>query len=127
MKPSETNDRQWIFTVSQILQEVDTDNAGKWLIFVPQESIDEHWEKIKLATESGILGFQSKTSTKLSGMRYPGDALICVFTKDYRDDADIKRVREELRKLGHTQRLAYKRNKESDAHKYGSESVYFWD
>ena len=37
-------------------------NSGKWLVFEHINKIDEVWEKIKFATEEGLLGYASKVS-----------------------------------------------------------------
>ena len=37
--------------------------TGKWMIFAPVSELDSHWEKIRIATEKGELGFAAKVST----------------------------------------------------------------
>lgn len=54
---------------------------------------------------SGILGIAAKVAPKT-----PGNDLhvTCVYTKNYLDMDDVKRVRQGLRSLGFTKQLKYK-------------------
>ena len=96
--------------------------TGKWLIFVNRENIDEVWEKIKSATEQGILGIEAKVSTakpKPADRGYEKDKhVICVYTYDWTDEKDVKRVREELRKLDITNKIPYKADEDTIKGKY---------
>jgi activator of 2-hydroxyglutaryl-CoA dehydratase len=96
--------------------------TGKWLIFVNRKNIDEVWQKIKSATEEGILGIEAKVSTatpKPEDIGYDNDThVICVYTYDWTDEKDVKRVREELRKLGITNRIPYKTDEDTGKGKY---------
>ncbi len=81
--------------------------VGKWLLYVPKDSIDQVWKKVAHATLEGELGSSTKVAT--ARQAGPGDEyVICVYTEDYLDTDDVKRVREKLRGLGFTQRLYYK-------------------
>ncbi len=44
--------------------------------------------------------------------------VICVYTYDYADEADVRRVREELRALGFIDKLSYKADEDTLAGKY---------
>ena len=44
--------------------------------------------------------------------------VICVYTYDWRDAADVGRVRQRLRELGMTQRIAYKSDEDTHMGKY---------
>jgi hypothetical protein len=90
--------------------------SGKWLVFTSEDSINSVWALLRNATREGKLGYAAKTSTKLG---YKGsDYVICVYTKDYRNEKDVFRVREELRKLGITKRIPYKTDRATLEKKY---------
>ncbi len=48
----------------------------------------------------------------------PRMKVICVYTYDWTDEADVRRVREELRALGITSKIAYKADSDTDAGRY---------
>lgn len=111
-KPSQEYDVNWIFAKnlednSKGTFEDQIHQSGKWMIFIPFEKVDDLWEKIRDATIDGRLGEISKVSTAKSG---DGFKIICVQTYDVNDRDDIDRVRDELYKLGVTQKIPYKMN-----------------
>jgi len=79
--------------------------VGKWLIYTPHEKINEVWKTVASSTLKGELGVDAKVSTVVQGT---SEYVICVYTKDYLDVDDVKRVRKRLAELGFTQRLYYK-------------------
>jgi hypothetical protein len=82
--------------------------VGKWLVFVARESVDEVWGRIRHATETGQLGIAAKVSTsRPSGYKSP-DHVICVYTYDFRDKANVGEVLKQLREIGITGKLYYK-------------------
>lgn len=93
--------------------------SGKWLIFVSRKNIDVVWNKIKEATEKGVLGIESKTATKLNPSRSNAH-VICVYTYDWTDKKDVMRVREELRKLGVVNKIRYKTDEDTIKGRYSS-------
>lgn len=142
-KPSKYTKDYWIFAFSPTYKEEELTEihkrlikkkrmleknklkTGKWLIFVNKENIDEVWEKIKSATEQGILGIETKVSTakpKPADIGYEKDKhvihVICVYTYDWTDEKDVKRVREELRKLDITNKIPYKADEDTIKGKY---------
>lgn len=82
--------------------------VGKWLIFVPPEYVDEIWDRVKKATETGKLGISAKVSTAWPSAYESQDHVICVYTYDFRDKADVGRVLGGLRDLEIPGRLFYK-------------------
>ncbi len=86
-------------------------NPGKWLLFVTPEDVDEVWHKIVRAEQEGRLGDGSKVSTA-TGLQSPRannrKHVIVVYTRDHEDEADVMRVRDELRQLGFVAPIAYK-------------------
>lgn len=80
-----------------------TERSGKWLFYVSPDVVDEVWARVAAATVEGRLGSSSKVSTAWPNprLRSPLKArVICVYTYDYDDEDDVKRVRESLRKIG---------------------------
>lgn len=78
---------------------------GKWLIYASPENTNEVWKTIASSTLKGELGVDAKVSTVLQGT---SEFVICVYTENYLDVNDAKRVRKKLAELGFTQRLYYK-------------------
>ena len=85
-------------------------NSGKWLIFIKFTNVDMVWEKIKTATEKGLLGESAKVSTAAIHpfASKPDLKVICVYTYDYTDKDDVMTIRDELRKLGVINKIPYK-------------------
>lgn len=96
------------------------ERSGKWLIFVPVDQVDEAWEKVKRATEEGLLGGSAKVATAKPNANAadPSVKVICVYTYDSDDQADVRRVRNELRKLGFTKPMPYKTDEATYAGHY---------
>ncbi len=120
-KPSEFKDAFWIYARRQRgTYPHRTEKSGKWLLFVPTESIDAVWEKIRRATEQGRLGNASKVSTALPKPNFKdtGKRVICVYTCDSDDADDVRQIRAELRKLGFTNKISYKTDEDSWSGKY---------
>ena len=86
--------------------------TGKWCIFHPSSEVDEAWEKISKAVKEGKLGAVAKVSTWHSAQQpqYKDNHVICVYTDDYTDEKDVRRVRDALTDLGYLQPLKYKRD-----------------
>jgi len=95
---------------------------GKWLVFVSRKDVDEVWEKIRAATEAGRLGISAKVSTAKPNplSTNPEKHVICVYTPDWTDEADVMRVREELRRLGITGKIPYKSDEDTLKGKYAA-------
>jgi hypothetical protein len=110
-KPSETVDDYWIFSVRRKgFYPASNENSGKWLIFAKIDTVDIVWEKIRLATEEGLLGGNSKVATAKPNPNAPNSntKVICVYTYDYTDREDVMRIRGELRKMGVETKIPYK-------------------
>lgn len=93
-----------------------TPRGGKWLIFVSVRNLDHVWSKIKRAVEEGKLGGIAKTvqSGGNSGRSKSAATVICVYTYDWMDVQDVKRIRAELRKIGITRKLSYKTDEDTE-------------
>jgi hypothetical protein len=68
----------------------------------------------------GSLGGSAKVATSRPSPRAksPDLRVICVYTYDWKDEKDVMRVRRELRKLGVTERIAYKADEDTLAGNY---------
>jgi len=120
-KPSEVTDVYWIYAVRKKGKyPKPTPRSGKWLIFVDPENVNEVWVKINKAVEEGKLGDSAKVSTAKPNPLAGGSKahVICVYTYDWTDEKDVKRIREELRKLGITNKIPYKADEDTLKGKY---------
>lgn len=122
-KPSETTEVYWITARRKIGKYPRGSlRRGKWLVFAPKERIDGVWLEIKRATEEGELGGSSKVATaKPSPLsKNKDEVVICVYTYDWTDVADVRRIRQGLRNLGITQRIAYKTDEDTHGQVQGA-------
>jgi len=83
--------------------------SGKWLIFVPRrpDTVDNLWAQIVESTLAGTLGTSAKVSARDENDP-THEHVICVYNADYRSVVEVYRIRDELRRLGVTNRIAYK-------------------
>lgn len=121
-KPSEIFDDPWTWAESSFPREQVTERSGKWMIFSPLEEHDQAWEVIRVSTEVDELGFSAKAATAFENPRRLNDKekVICVYTYDYSDLSDVRRVFNQLRGLGFAQQLPYKSNADTRAGNYGN-------
>ncbi len=123
-KPSEVTDAYWLHAERKTgTYPADTENCGKWLVFVPVAQIDEVWARIKLAIEEGRLGSSAKVATARPNPNAtnPDSKVICVYTYDWTDEEDVRRVRHELRVLGIISKIPYKADAETYAGRYANQ------
>lgn len=68
--------------------------TGKWMLFPTVEDVDYVWAKVAKGTAEGELGVAAKVAAREDGVEGDGGArrLICVYTKDFADAEDVKRV-----------------------------------
>jgi hypothetical protein len=129
--PSRTTQMYWIVQDAPglVADELSGDLGGKWLIFVPADRADEAWKKIRDETTAGRLGTSAKVSTAKPNPESRDErTVIYIYTKDWRDEADVMRVRERLRELGFEERIGYKRNIETYQGEYserGKKVTYY--
>lgn len=118
--PSKITEEFWVGTVAPPSPVARGPRSGKWLIFTPPEDHDDVWDKIRAATELGRLGYSAKAATALQGRANRAGALVtCVYTHDYEDHDDIRRVLAALRELGIEGRLSYKSDEATLQGTYG--------
>ena len=119
----------WVYAQRKIgTYPAHTSRGGKWLIFVSGHTLHTVWEKIRVALERGKLGGLAKASTMKYGMHSPDSkhGVICVYTHDWKDHQDVKRIREELRKIGITRKIPYRTDEDTERgtyHANGSEKI----
>ena len=119
--PSEVFNIPWIYARRKKGKYPESkDNCGKWLIYVYEKNIDIVWKLIKTATKDGLLGDASKVSTGMPSPLAPKANLkvICVYTYDYTDKTDVMKIREQLRKIGVTNKIPYKTDNATRAGNY---------
>jgi len=120
-KPSKVTDVYWVYAKRERGKyPKTTKRSGKWLVFVNCKNIDEVWEKIKKATKEGKLGNNAKVATSITNpyATEPHKKVICVYTYDSTDEKDVKRIRDELRRLGITDKIPYKTDEDTRNGKY---------
>jgi hypothetical protein len=120
-------DAFWVYVEGPGGSDADPASVGKWMLFVPVGQADQWWDTVRNATQNGLLGIGAKVGTARRNPRATSDQtrLICVYTRDWQDQADACRVLGSLRDLGVRWRLAYKTDEATTAGVYGrGSSVY---
>ena len=120
LTPTSTTTDFWVAAFRQRKDYPESnENCGKWLIFVSPLRVDELWSTIRSATEAGLLGESAKCSTaRPNPNAVDGNHVICVYTYDWTDTGDVKRIRGELRKLGVDWKIPYKSDADTNAGRY---------
>lgn len=72
--------------------------CGKWMLFPTKNKVDRYWAAVVQGTVESRLGIAAKVATRPDKPDEPTQ-VICVYTKDMTDEADIKRVLVELVRL----------------------------
>ena len=109
--PTKEKRKYWLFAERKVgSYPAHTERGGKWLIFIPKTAIDEVWSRIRQAVEEGKLGGSAKVSTARPRPTStdPSSHVICVYTCDALDEADVQRIRSSLRDLGIVSKIPYK-------------------
>ncbi len=123
-KPAQVVDVPWLFAERKAGDcPSHTERGGKWLLFAPVAQVDEVWAKIKQATEAGLLGSLAKVATAMPSplATNPARRLICVYTYDWTDVADVRRVRSQLRDFGFVAKIQYKADDDTRAGSYSGQ------
>lgn len=102
--------------------------SGKWLVFSDIKDHDSIWQKIKRATQDGLLGVGAKAATSKPNPNAPSvdEKVICIYTYNWLDIDDVYRVEKTLRKIGIEQTLYYKTDSDTIAGQYkinGSKNI----
>ncbi|WP_164842753.1 putative phosphothreonine lyase domain-containg protein [Actinoplanes solisilvae] len=125
--PSETIDDWWI-TVQAPERASGADGAaGKWLVFVPVRYVDHFWKIISQAVLEGKLGPSAEVATARPNPHQtdPTRRVIVVYTADWTDEDDVRRVLRELRELGITWRITYKTDDDTTRGVYGRHAATY--
>jgi len=110
LRPSVTHDRPWLHVFRRTKgYPKDTPRSGKCLVFVRRDEVDTAWLHVRDATIAGELGSCAKVATAMPNQfNASGTHVICVYTYDADDAADVGRVRKGLRALGFVKNIPYK-------------------
>ncbi|KAK4099119.1 DUF1917-domain-containing protein [Parathielavia hyrcaniae] len=73
--------------------------VGKWMLFPKVGEVNEVWRRVCDGVETNRLGTAAKVSTSCQVHGDP-TRLICVYTKDFTDVVDVKRVLDALVAMG---------------------------
>lgn len=71
----------------------------QWLLFCQPADVNENWELVAKATANNELGIAAKVAPRAPDQDQRKDRLICVYTMDFHDKADVGRVLRRLREL----------------------------
>ncbi|KAH3920329.1 hypothetical protein HBI56_068580 [Parastagonospora nodorum] len=71
--------------------------SGKWMLFPKLEEVNQVWKKVVEGVINNRLGPTAKVAPDEGK---PGDRLICIYTRDFRDQDDVLRVLLELETMG---------------------------
>jgi molybdopterin-guanine dinucleotide biosynthesis protein A len=74
--------------------------SGKWMLFCSADTVNETWDIVARATAVNQLGVAAKVATSWNDKGQRTEQLICVYTADFADTNDVKRVALELKQLG---------------------------
>ena len=113
--PSRTLHEPWIFLATPRQEFESTDLSGKWCIFRNADAIDSAWIQVVALVASGAL-LAAKVSTRMSVAVGVYDRhVICVYTRDWRNVAEVQQARQVLHSAGFSERLGYKRDSDTIA------------
>ncbi|KAK5995774.1 UPF0696C11orf68-like protein [Cladobotryum mycophilum] len=73
--------------------------TGKWMLFCSVTEVNEVWEIVVKATANNELGIAAKVAPRSQTQDPRKDRLLCVYTADFADKVDVKRVLQKLREL----------------------------
>lgn len=111
--PTEVTDHWWIHAYADGRSRPAGQASGKWLVFIPVRYVDKYWRTVKQAVQDGKLGPVAKVATarpnpdEVDPTRRP----IVIYTADWRDKDDVRRVLRGPRSLGISWRLTYRPTK----------------
>lgn len=71
----------------------------QWMLFCSEQDVNQVWEVVAQATAANELGIAAKVAPKPLDGDSRRDRLICVYTVDFKDKADVGRVLNKLREL----------------------------
>lgn len=98
-----------------------TEQDGKWMVFPRTEEVDTVWGAIEEAVSEGLLGDAAKVAPEPSQSK--GTHVICIYTYDSDDKADLLRILTHLRGMSINHSAMYKENRETHAGNYAGVSL----
>ena len=69
------------------------------MLFCPPYEVDEVWRIVAKATANNELGIAAKVAPKSESDDPKKERLICIYTADFKDRADVNRVLQRLKEL----------------------------
>lgn len=124
--PSEVSDDPWVWAWGDRRGADDVERSGKWLVFSSPEDHDAVWGRIRDATRRGELGTDAKAATARQYRRQLSTSkVICVYTTDFADRDDVRRVLRGLRALDVGGRLSYKTDVDTLSGTYGAGAAVY--
>jgi hypothetical protein len=91
-------EREWLEDSLSALAQTCSVTNGKWMLFPMPDDVDRVWAIVAKGTLEGRLGSAAKVATADADDGKP-ERLICVYTEDFTEVKDVKRVLQEMRKL----------------------------
>jgi len=113
--PSQEKEDYWIYALNETGNyTLKRGDSGKWLLFEDRTTIDAVWNIIKEGTRQGLFGNTAKVSTARPNKNASNQeqAVICIYSADFDDQEDVKRIEENIRSLGIEHKLVYKLDKD---------------
>lgn len=121
--PTEVFDEYWIHAKRSDPYDypAPTERCGKWMIYAHLNEVDQVWSIIRDAVVAGLLGSSAKVATMKSNSNAvdPDTKVICIYTYDSEDQADVVRILTALREeLLIAHKAFYKEDNATDAGRY---------
>jgi hypothetical protein len=100
----------WLLQEARGANFYSTDTTGKWCVICSPDDVDAAWMVVcQLLKDNKVIA--AKVSTASARRQTGHDThVICVYTRDWRDKADVFRTLAVLREAGFTEPLKYKRD-----------------
>ena len=99
----------WVRAYSPNMDQSDDLLIGKWLVRMTCPYVAEYWGMIRHDVEAGNLGIAAKIATEWGRINDPAgpwrNHVVCVYTADWRDEADVHRVAKRLRDIGAVKKM----------------------
>ncbi|MFD7163707.1 putative phosphothreonine lyase domain-containing protein [Streptomyces violascens] len=124
--PSRELTEPWFWALAPKAPEFPADDTwtGKWLWFPPLSLLDRSWATVRAGVDAGLLDYGAKTATLVTNRAAAPSSddtrrPICIYTRDWRDTEDVRRVLAALRNMGIKETLHYKSDTATREGRYG--------
>jgi len=124
--PSEVTEDYWLYASNKANKKYYaemSDDCGKWMIFAEKgKKLDAIWKEVKQLTEKGLLVDSCKVSTNKDNPNSSNfkNGVICIYTYDVNDKADLMRAAEVLFGIKEVVYLCYKTDRATIGGKYAN-------